>query len=34
MDGVLRLDPGNGPGEYRIHQVKVIPLQPVPNRDD
>jgi hypothetical protein len=34
MDGVLRLDPGNGPGEYRIHQVKVIPLQPVPIRDE
>ncbi|MBU3682912.1 MAG: hypothetical protein FGM39_02635 [Phycisphaerales bacterium] len=28
MDGVMRLDPGNGPGEYRIHEVRVLPLQP------
>jgi hypothetical protein len=27
MDGVMRLDPGNGPGEYRIHEIRVIPLR-------
>ena len=25
LDGNFRLDPGNAPGEYRIHRIEMLP---------
>jgi hypothetical protein len=25
LNGAFRLDPGNGPGEYRIHKIEIRP---------